>query len=146
MADTVVYPQPSFYFQVNLGSDEMQCAEVSGLNLEYDEMTYRYGSSKAFSVTKMPGLRKAADITIKKGVFKKDSKFYDWFNDVKMNVPQKRQTVTVLLLDEDGGTVMTWELGNAYAKKVTSPGMKADSSAVAIEEMVISCETLTIKV
>ena len=124
----------------------MQCAEVSGLNLEYDEMTYRYGSSKAFSVTKMPGLRKAADITIKKGVFKKDSKFYTWFNDVKMNVPQKRQTVTVLLLDEDGGTVMTWELGNAYAKKVTSPSMKADSSAVAIEEMVISCETMTIKV
>lgn len=124
----------------------MQCAEVSGLNLEYDEMTYRYGSSKAFSVTKMPGLRKAADITIKKGVFKKDSKFYDWFNDVKMNVPQKRQTVTVLLLDEDAGTVMTWELGNAYAKKVTSPSMKADSSAVAIEEMVISCETMTIKV
>lgn len=146
MADQVVYPQPSFYFQVNIGQDEMQCAEVSGLNTEYDEMTYRYGSSKAFNVTKMPGLRKASDVTIKKGVFKKDSKFYDWFNDVKMNVPQKRQTVTVLLLDEDGGTVMTWELGNAYAKKLTSPSMKADSSAVAIEELTIACETMTLKV
>jgi phage tail-like protein len=143
MASDILYPQPTFYFQVDFGTAEMQCSEVSGLDTELEEMKYRYGSSKNFSVTKMPGLRSSGDVTVKKGVFKSDKKYWEWYNKVKLNVPE-RQTVTIKLLDEADGVVMTWTLANAWPKKITSPGLKADSSDVAIEEIVIAHEGCTI--
>ncbi|MEM0995744.1 MAG: phage tail protein [Bacteroidota bacterium] len=145
MSSSVSYPQPTFYFQVDWdGQTDMQCSEVSGLDVELDEMTYRYGSSPEFTLTKMPGLRKSSDITIKKGVFKKDNTFFTWLNEVKLNVPT-RKTVTIQLLDESGSTVMSWKLINAWPKKVSSPDMKADSSDVAIEEITIAHEGVTIE-
>ena len=35
-----------------------------------------------FSKQKMSGLKKANDVSIKKGVFKDDKQFYAWFNAV----------------------------------------------------------------
>lgn len=144
MADQLLYPQPSFYFRVDWnGMSDMQCSEVSGLDVELDEIEYRYGSSPKHLVQKMSGLRKSSNITIKKGVFKKDIRFFTWLNEVKLNVP-KRVTVTIALLDEAGTQVMVWTLLNAWPKKVSSPDMKADASEVAIEEIEISYEELTI--
>jgi phage tail-like protein len=144
MSDEINYPQPSFHFRVDWnGASDMQCSEVSGLDAELDEIEYRYGSNPKFNVTKMSGLRKSSNITIKKGVFKKDNRFFDWFNEVKMNAP-KKVTVTITLLDETGKTVMVWTLLNAWPKKVSSPDMKADASEVSIEEIEIAYEELSI--
>jgi phage tail-like protein len=145
MSNTILYPQPSFRFRVDWdGATDMQCSEVSGLDVELDEMEYRYGSSPQFSTTKMSGLRKSSNITIKKGVFKKDNRFFTWLNEVKMNVPV-RKTVTIQLLDEEGNTVMSWKLINAWPKKVSSPDLKADSSDVAVEQIEIVHEGVTIE-
>lgn len=92
----------------------------------------------------MPGLRKAGDLTLKKGVFKDDKAMWDWLNSVKLNTIQ-REVVTVSLLDEGGNPVKTWEVVNAWPKKLTVEGFKSDATSTAIETLVIAHEGVNLK-
>lgn len=143
MADNA-YPLPGFHFSVDLGGQIINCSEVSGLDIELDVIEYRDGNSQTFSTQKMSGLRKSSDVTIKKGIFADDKDYYEWFNAVAMNTPE-RKDVTISLLDEEHSPVMTWKLINAWPKKIASPDMKSDSSEVAIESIEIAHEGVTIE-
>ena len=63
---------------------------------------------------------------------------------VTMNVIE-RQQVTIELLDETGATLFIWTLRNAWPLKVTSTDMNAQNSEVAIEEIVLAHEGLSMK-
>ena len=121
----------------------MSCSEVSGLEMEYDIIEYRAGDSPVFTKQKMPGLRKAGEVTLKKGIFKDDKAMWDWINKVKLNTIQ-RETVTINLLDESGSPVKTWEVVNAWPKKITVEGFKADGTTAAIETLVLAHEGVNI--
>ena len=114
------------------------------METEYDEITYRAGDSPVFTKLKMPGLRKAGDLTIKKGIFKDDKALWDWVNKVKLNTIQ-REVVTVSLLDESGSPVKTWEAVNAWPKKLTVEGFKSDGNTTSIETLVIAHEGVNVK-
>ena len=86
---TTVWPLPKFHFEVKWGDQILHFQEVSGLDTEAQPIEYRHGDSAQFSITKMPGLKKYSDVTLKKGVFKGDNKFWDWFNGIKMNTLQR---------------------------------------------------------
>lgn len=139
------WPLPSFYFKVNISNiGDISCSEVSGLETEYEEITYRAGDSPEFTKIKMPGLRKAGDLTLKKGIYKGDTALWDWVNKVKMNTIQ-REVVTISLLDESGSPVTTWEAVNAWPKKLTVDGFKSDGNSTSIETLVIAHEGVNIK-
>lgn len=143
-ASVQAWPLPSFYFKVTLGSKGVvSCSEVSGLDAEYEEITYRAGDSPIFTKMKMPGMKKSSDVTLKKGVFKDDKALWDWFNSVKMNTIQ-REEVTISLLDESGNPVKTWKLANAWPKKVTVEGFKSDNTTVALETLVLANEGVSL--
>ena len=91
---TSVWPLPKFHFEVQWDHTVMRFQEVSGLDAEAQPIEYRHGGNATFSAIKMPGLRKFSDVTLKKGVFKGDSKFWDWLKDIQMNTVQ-RKTVTI---------------------------------------------------
>ena len=142
---TQAWPLPSFFFSVTAGDQKIiSCSEVSGLDAEFEEITYRAGDSPLFTKLKMPGRRKSSDVTLKKGLFKGDSKMWDWLNSTKMNTI-KRETVTISLLDEGGNPVQTWEVTNAWPKKLTVEGFKSDSTTPAIETLVLANEGVTLK-
>ena len=82
---------------------------MSGLESETSPIKYRRGESKAFSTTKMPGLHKVGNVTMRKGVFVKDAKFWDWYFQIAKNT-MTRRTVVVSLLDESGKPRMAWTL------------------------------------
>ncbi|TXI01915.1 MAG: phage tail protein, partial [Rhizobium sp.] len=65
-----VWPLPKFHFQVKWDSTVMSFEEVSGLDVEAQQIEYRQGDSPVFSTVKMPGLKKYGNVTMKKGVFK----------------------------------------------------------------------------
>ncbi|WP_343732770.1 phage tail protein [Duganella sp.] len=134
---------PKFYFRVKWDSNEMSFQEVSGLDVQSEEIKYRHGNSPVFSVIKMPGLKKYGNITMKKGVFKGDNKFWDWLNQIKMNTI-KRVPVTISLLDEEGNDTMVWTLTNAWPTKISSTDLKSEGNEVAIESIEIVHEGLTI--
>ena len=140
---TTVWPLPKFYFQVKWDSEVMSFQEVSGLDIEAQPIGYRHGDSPEFSTINMPGIKKFGNITMKKGVFKSDNKFWDWFNQIKMNTI-KRVPVTISLLDEAGSPTMVWTLANAWPTKISGTDLKSDGNEVAIESIEISHEGLTI--
>jgi len=137
------WPLPKFYFLVKWDSFEMQFQEVSGLDAESQPIEYRAGDSKQFSPIKMPGLKKFGNVTMKKGLFKGDNKFWDWFNEIKLNTIQ-RKPVAVSLLDETGNPTMVWTLANAWPTKITGTDLKASSNEVAVESIEFAHEGLTL--
>ncbi|MBI3716473.1 MAG: phage tail protein [Betaproteobacteria bacterium] len=138
-----VWPIPKFSFQVKWDATVMSFQEVSGLGVESTPIEYRHGDSPAFSVIKMPGIKKYGNVTMKKGVFKSDNKFWDWFNQIKMNTI-KRVPVIISLLDEAGKPTMVWTLANAWPTKITGTDLKAEGNEVAVETIEIAHEGLTI--
>lgn len=143
-ANTQAWPLPSFYFRVSISNvGDISCCEVSGLETEYEEITYRAGDSPVFTKLKKPGLRKAGDLTIKQGISKDDKAVLDWVDQVKQNIIQ-RETMTVSLLDESGNPVQTWEAVNAWPKKLTREE-KTDRIAYSFETLVIAHEGVYVK-
>ncbi len=139
-----LWPIPKFYFKVDLDGIGNAFQEASGLNVESAPIEYRDGNSKNFSPVKMPGLKKFGNITLKKGVFKSDNKFWDWFNLIKMNTIA-RKPLTISLLDEAGSPTMVWKLQNAWPTKITGTDLKSTGNEVAVETIEIAHEGLTIE-
>ncbi len=139
-----IWPLPKFYFQVKIGNDEIAFQEVSGLDIEAQIIEYRHGNSKEFSTIKMPGIKKSGNVTLKKGVFTKDNRLFDWFSKINMNVIE-RKTVVISLLDENGKNTMVWTLNNAWPTKITGTDMKSDGNEVAVESIEIAHEGLKVE-
>ena len=142
-AQDKVWPLPKFYFQVKIGGNEGAFQEVSGLDMEAQVIEYRHGNSKDFSTIKMPGIKKYSNVTLKKGVFKDDKLYWEWFNKIKMNTIE-RQPVTISLLDETGSPVQTWTLKNAWPTKITGTDFKSDGNEPAVETLEIAHEGVEI--
>jgi phage tail-like protein len=145
MAATQLYPQVSFTYSVTVGGATASFSEVSGLAYETTPIEYRAGDSLVYAPEKMPGLMKFGDISLKKGVFKKDSALYDWFNSILLNTVD-RKSVIISLLDETHSPVCTWTLTNAWVSKYDGGAYKSTANEVAIETATIVHEGLTMKV
>jgi len=138
-----LWPLPKFYFEVKWDSDVMSFQEVSGLDLESEPIEYRSGDSPVHSTIKIPGLKKHGNITMKKGVFIKDNKFGDWFNQIKLNtIP--RIPLTISLLDESGSSTMVWTVKNAWPTKITGADLKTDGNEGTVETIEIAHEGVSI--
>ncbi len=142
--DPSIWPLPKFHFSVDIGDQkDLAFQEVSGLDTETQIIEYRAGNSKQFSTVKMPGINKVGNVTLKKGIFVKDNKFWDWYSQISMNTI-KRVPVVIKLLDEKGNPTMVWTLQNAWPTKITGTDLKADGNEVAVETLEIAHEGLTI--
>lgn len=139
---TSPWPQPKFSFSVeftvNGKTSKFYAQEVAGLE-DVNEIEYRHGGDKVFSTQKMPGLTTPPDVTLKKGNFGKDDTFLKWY-DQRLQNDIVRGTVVIKLLDEKGGTTMSWTLANAFPKKLIG----VDQAKGLFETVVIGHEGLTI--
>jgi phage tail-like protein len=137
------YPIPKFHFSVQWGGTNIGFSEVSGLNIENKVIEYRDGISPEYSKIKMPGMREYSNITLKRGVFKGDNEFYKWLNTISLNTVERRD-LTITLLNEKHEPVVVWKVTNAFPVKIQSTDLKADGSEVAIEQLDLAHEGLTI--
>jgi phage tail-like protein len=138
------YPLPKFHFQVEWGGTRIGFTEVTGLGVETEAIEYREGSSPEYSKIKMPGMQKFANITLKRGVFRNDNEFYNWWNTVSLNTIERRD-ITISLLNESHEPVMVWKVKNAWPVKVQSTDLKSDGNEVAIETLELAHEGLMIE-
>jgi phage tail-like protein len=138
------YPLPKFHFQVEWGGASIGFTEVSGLDVQTDPIEYRDGASPEYVKTKMPGMQKFSNITLKRGTFKGDNDFYAWWNSVALNTIDRRN-VTISLLNENHEPVVVWKVKNAWPIKVQSTDLKADGNEVAIESIELVHEGLVIQ-
>jgi phage tail-like protein len=138
------YPLPKFHFQVEWGGANLGFTEVSGLDVETEVIEYRDGASPEYIKTKMPGMQKFTNISLKRGTFQGDNDFYDWWNTVALNTIERRD-VTISLLNENHEPVVVWKVKNAWPAKVQSTDLKADGNEVAIETVELCHEGLVIQ-
>jgi phage tail-like protein len=138
------YPLPAFHFVVDWGGANVGFTEVSGLTYEVQAIEYRDGANPEFHVSKMPGLQKFNNITLKRGVFGGDNDLFKWLNTVKMNTIERRD-ITIKLLNENHDPVMTWSVKQAFPVKLEGPGLKASGNEVAIESVELAHEGFVIE-
>jgi len=138
------YPIPKFHFQVEWGGSKIGFTEVSGLDVETEVIEYRDGASPEYVKTKMPGMQKFSNITLKRGTFQGDNEFYDWWNTVALNTIERRD-ITISLLNENHEPVVVWKVKNAWPAKVQSTDLKSDGNETAIESIEVAHEGLTIQ-
>jgi phage tail-like protein len=138
------YPIPKFHFRLEWGGTNIGFSEISGMNIENKVIEYRDGISPEYSKIKMPGMREYSNITLKRGTFKGDNEFYNWLNTISLNTVERRD-LTISLLNEKHEPVVVWKVHNAFPIKVQSTDLKADGSEVAIEQLDLAHEGLTIE-
>jgi phage tail-like protein len=137
------YGAYNFVVELNDGSVATNAvggfSDVSGISTEFTMMEYRQGNDKQNQVRKVPGLHKAGDVTLKRGIMG-DTNFVDWINQVRLD-PTFKRNVAITLNDELGNPVMRWNLVNARPMKWTGPTLAGKGgSDVAMEELVLSSE------
>ena len=139
------WPLPKFYFLVDWGGmTNIPFQEVSGLEMDAEADAYRHGRSAVFSQFSMPGMLKNGHVTMKRGVFRKDNDFFDWFTKVKMNTIE-RQNIVVKLLDEGSTPTTKWTLINAWPTKISATDLNTAGNEVAIESIEIAHEGISIE-
>jgi phage tail-like protein len=141
MANT--YPLPKFHFLVEWGGSRVGFSEVTGLDMQVEAIEYREGSSPAFHKTKMPGMQKFSNVTLKRGTFEGDKEFYVWMKTINMNKVERRD-MTISLLNENHEPVISWKIHNAFPVKVQASDLKADGNEVAIETLELAHEGLDV--
>lgn len=138
------YPVPVFHFQVDWNGQRIGFTEVSGLNIEVQPIDYREGSSFNYQVTKMPGIPKYPDITLKRGIGQADNEFYQWLTTIKLNQVDRRN-ITITLLNENHDPLVVWNVEAAWPCKLEGPSLKSTGNEVAIESLTICHEGLTVQ-
>lgn len=148
MAEFRETPYGAFNYLVNLGDGSEGgilggFSEVSGLNAEVTVAEYRNGNAQVSYVTKVPGVHKAGDVTLKRGVIGSQN-LYDWLELARAGDLAAKRNIEVKLKTENASSetaVVTWKLFNAMPIKWTGPTLTAKGgSDVAMEELVLSVE------
>src|SRR5258705_7281289 len=143
-------PYMQFNFQVNLGGGTDPASvlggfqEVTGLGAELSQTEYRNGNAPHNNVTKLTGLQKAPDVTLKRGVINPPA-FMEWLKQTRDGDAGARRTVTIELQSETHQTVGRWILSEARPLKYTLGTLNAKGNDAAIEELVVSYERLEIE-
>ncbi len=137
----MIYPHSSFHYKLKIdGLDAGGFLEVSGIDVTDGVKEYRKGNMPQ-TISKMPGLKKYSNITLKKGLL--DSRvFYDWIiKGIEGKV--ERKTVTITLLDQTESPTASWQVINAWPTKYTAPSFNTYSSEASIEELELAHEGIT---
>ncbi|QEC77992.1 phage tail protein [Mucilaginibacter ginsenosidivorax] len=139
------YPIPVFHFSVSLGGGApIGFSEVSGLTQEVQAIDYRDGLMSYTTLPlKRPGLKKASNITLKKGYIEKDNNFYNWLNN-SGNPGVDRRDLTITLLNDENNPVFVWSVTQAWPVKIEGPGLKATGNEIAIESIELVHEGIVV--
>ena len=135
------YPIPVYRYTVDFGGEAIAFSEVSGLEIGVETIVYKDG----LGVKRMPGQPTDTKLTMKRGIVKAGSQFYDWLNSISLNQVDKKD-ITISLTDETGtDPIVTWKVFNAFPSKLSAPSFDAKANDVAIESLELMADKITIQ-
>jgi phage tail-like protein len=149
MATLRKQPYGQFNFLVDLGAGKTKgqragFQEVSGIEMEATGSDSRTGKNKEKGITKLPGINKTTDVTLKRGVIDSTA-LSQWLNDIRNGGQKAFRTVTTQMQNEDHTVaVVTWKLLRARIVKIVSGPFNAKGADVAMEELTLACERLEV--
>jgi phage tail-like protein len=137
-------PYRSFNFQLEIDGVPLGAfSECSGLTAEGDAVDYREGTDIPMNVRKLVGLRKYANITLKRG-YTQDKSLWGWYANIANGIPDRRD-ITIVLLNEQRQPVLRWHAEAAWINKIEGPSFKATGNEVAMESVELAHEGLTLE-
>ncbi|MGC9505888.1 phage tail protein [Baaleninema sp.] len=130
-------------FYVEIESNITACfSECSGLGVEIStEPHFEGGLNDQQRI--LLGQAKFNDVTLKRGMTN-DLTFWDWIAKTLEEQRPERRNVNILLFNQAGETMQSWELKAAVPVKWTTPALQADANGVAIEELTLAYEGLKV--
>ena len=125
-------PYASFNFQLEIdGITRAGFSECTGLNAEANVIEYREGN-ESLTTRKLHGLLKFGNLTLKWGV-SQDLELFNWFKTVMDGDIDRKQTMSIVLLDEQRNESVRWNILNAWPSKYVVPDLKANANEIAFE-------------
>ena len=118
-------------------------AEVSGLNSEVTVAEHRFGNAATNYVAKVPGIYKAGDVTLKRGLIGAEN-LWAWLEETRNGLLTAKRNIEVKLQNEDRSeVVVTWKLVACFPIKWTGPSLSAKGGGdVAMEELTLCAEEI----
>ena len=92
---------------------------------------------------KLSGAHKVGDVTLKRGVVD-SSNLWDWISQARHQGAIPLRDAIITLRDRSNQPVQSWKLHHAVPKKYTSPVLGGKGGSTAMEELVLSSETIEI--
>ena len=148
--EQVAYPFTAFNFAVEIKVDgvamqvvDAAFAECDGLEMTMDVKTIREGGNNGKQI-RLTGPLTFGQVTMKRGMTS-NLELWDWFN-LMLTDQSLRADAEVVLFATDGQTERArFQLSRCVPVKLKSPPLNAKDGAVAIEELQIAYEKLTLK-
>ena len=145
------YPFTTFNFRVEITfNDKNVChaafSECDGLEMTMTPKTLREGGNNTQQFH-LSGPVSYSTLTLKRGMTE-DFDLWNWFNYINQNTTGRRYRSDghVLINAADGKTAsVNFKLKNCLPIKMRAPSLNAKDGNIAIEEMQIAYETLTIE-
>jgi phage tail-like protein len=95
------------------------------------------------------GSAEFSDVTLRRGL-SNDSVFWDWISPLLSQQssskppPSHRRNINILVFNQAGETMQCWTLIGAVPISWKAPTLQADSSTVALEELILTYEGLKV--
>ncbi|HXH95475.1 MAG TPA: phage tail protein [Thermoanaerobaculia bacterium] len=132
-------PYHGYNFEVQIDNTSVGgFRECGGLSFTTDPVEYREGTDVPLHVRKLHGLRKFANITLKRGITK-SADLWTWYKNV-LNGKDDRRNGAIILHDEQHNPVVRWNFENGWITKWEGPAVNATSNDVALESVEIAVE------
>jgi phage tail-like protein len=145
----VIYPFTAFNFGVEINVDgvatqicDASFSECDGLEMTMDVKTIREGGNNGKQI-RLTGPINYGQVTMKRGMTTNFDLWY-WF-DLMLTDPSLRADAEVVIFAADGTTERArFLLSRCVPTKLKSPPLNAKEGAVAIEELQLSYESLSL--
>ncbi|MBD3884257.1 phage tail protein [Phormidium tenue FACHB-886] len=130
------------HFYVELG-DSIAAAftECSGLSVQIKKEVYFEGGVNEQQRVRL-GHAEFADVTLKRGITD-DMGFWKWASQVFAE-GKSRRNINILVFNQAGEVMQSWTLIGAVPVTWKVPALQASGNAVAIEELSLAYEGLTV--
>ncbi len=137
-------PLVGYHFIVDWGGARGGFTEVTGLDMQAELLEYREGWDKDYAPRRIPGLRRHANIVLRRGIFLGDNSFFEWLDATRLAMPERRN-MTVSILNAEHEPAVTWKLRDAWPVKIAGPRLDALHGGFAIETLEVAHEGMTIE-
>jgi phage tail-like protein len=132
-------PYRGFNFEVQIDNTSVGgFRECGGLSFTTDPVEYREGTDVPLHVRKLTGLRKFANITLKRGITQ-NVELWTWYKNI-LNGKEDKRNGAIVLHDEQHNPVVRWNFENGWITKWEGPAVNATSNDVALESIEIAVE------
>ncbi|GAA2603632.1 phage tail protein [Streptomyces violaceus] len=121
-------------------------AEVSGLSMEQDVITYQQNTQNGQNkVVNLPGVKKNGTCTVVRGMTQ-SAAFTEWINQsITGQMSTARKNASIIMMDYQSNPVKRYNMRNAWCSKIDTSTVKAGEASALTETVTIVFEELDIE-